>query len=113
MNPRLKRQLLVYATLLGLTLVWRALVPNMSGEALGGLLFLAFGGGVGVNYLYDEGYKTWAVVVVCASILAGTAGFYGLMPEGALVALFSMLFFCIPVYAAIKWGQGKTPRKTP
>ena len=85
----------------------------MSGEALGGLLFLALAGGVGVNYLLDEGYKTWAVVVVCVSILAGTAAFFGLMSQGALVALLSMLFFCLPLYAALKWGQVKTPRKTP
>ena len=113
MNPRLKRQVSVYATLLGLTLVYRLFAPDLRGDALGGLLLAALAGGVGVNHLYDEGYKTWAVVVICASLVAGTTAFYGLLSEGFLVALFSMLLFCLPLYAAGKWGQGKTPRKTP
>lgn len=113
MNPRLQRQVSVYATLLGLTIVWRMLAPQMSREAFGGLLFLVVVGGIGVNYLYDEGYKTWAVVAVSVSLVAGNTAFYALIIKGSLVALFVLILSSFTGWVGMERGKPKTPPRTP
>ena len=113
MNSRLQRQVSVYATLLGLTIVWRMLVPHMSRDVIGGLLFLVVVGGIGVNWLYDRGYKTWAVVVISASVVASNTGFYGLLIKGSLVALFVLILSVLAGWSGIRWGNPKTPSQFP
>jgi hypothetical protein len=105
MSPRLQRQVLVYASLLGLTIVYRLFSPDLGGEALGGLVFLALAGGVGVNYLIDEGYKPWAVWLIGGSVLASNLTFFALIKEGVLVAFFSAVLCLIPAFAGIQWGR--------
>jgi len=112
-NPRLQRQVSVYATLLGLTLVWRLLAPQMSREALGGLLFLVVVGGIGVNWLYDRGYKTWAVVVYSASVVASNTAFYALIIKCSLIALLVLILSALGIWGAESWGNPRTPPKTP
>ena len=105
MTPRFQRQVLVYVSLLGLTLVYRLFAPDLRGDALGGLIFLALAGGVGANHLFDHGYKTWAVWLICGSMLASTLIFFALIKEGVLVALFASFLCLIPAFACMQWGK--------
>ena len=107
MNPKLRRQVGVYATLFSLTLVYRLFAPNLKGEALGGLLFLAFAGGVGVNFLFDKGYKTWAVVLIAGSLMASCLALYGLLNEGVPTALVVGVVLLIPAFVGLQWGCPK------
>ena len=96
MNQRLQRQVSVYATLLGLTIVYRLFVPDLRGDVLGGLFFLAFAGGVGVNFLFDKGYKTWAVVLIAGSIMSSSVALFGLLNEGFATAFVVGFLLLIP-----------------
>jgi len=113
MTPRFQRQVLVYVSLLGLTLVYRLFAPDLRGDALGGLIFLALAGGVGANHLFDHGYKTWAVWLICGSLLASALTLFGLLKEGALVALFASFLWTIPAFLVFHWGQSKDSPKHP
>ena len=87
--------------------------PHMSKDAFGGLLFLVIVGGIGINHLYDEGYRTWAVVGVSASLYATTTAFFGLILKGSIVALL-ILVVALPVaWFCIMRGNPKTPPNPP
>ena len=108
MTLKLQRQIGVYALLLSLTVIYRLFSPGLKGEAFGGLLFMAFVGGVGVNHLYDEGFKTWAVTLIASSVFASCLAFLGLLGEGLAVAFIASFLLILPALCGIYWGY---PRK--
>ena len=110
MSPKLQRQIIVFATLVGLSIPYRVISGPMSGEAFGGLIFLIFLAGVGINHLFDEGYKLWQIITIGVSLFLSITFFFGLMKESFLLAM--IVWFLVGLPAGLVMYFGGRPKRT-
>ena len=113
MSPKLQRQIIVFVALVGLSIPYRVIAGPMSGEAFGGLIFLIFLAGVGINHLFDEGYKFWQVVVIGVSMFFSVGLFFGLMRESYILAVSTSFLVGLPAGLTMYFGGRRHKRPEP